>query len=119
MTESLLLCCGWIVLIMLIWFESDAFEYYVRYFNLHSWFGVHVYDKEDPDHVLDYLSFLRVKYKGGSFVVALVTCQTCLSVWLSVIFCLAFDLLYFFPLVNLFSLLVYLLIGKIFYANGN
>ena len=116
LNETVMASC-WVVFIMLIWFQSDAFEYYLRYFGVGHWLNIDTYDKEDPDKDLEYLDFIRVKYKSRSFVVALVTCPTCLCVWLCIAACLTFKCIYYFPIVFLSSLIVYLLVERIFYAN--
>tara|TARA_Y100000310_G_C20643668_1_gene795371 strand:- start:614 stop:976 length:363 start_codon:yes stop_codon:yes gene_type:complete len=115
MIESVILASFWVVFVLIIWFETDAFEKYVRFFHLGYFAKLSEYDKEDPDKIMDYLSFIRVKY-SSSFVVSLVTCPVCLCVWLCIASSAVFSAFYYFPVVFLSSLIVYLLVKRGFFS---
>jgi hypothetical protein len=117
MIEPLVLSSLWVVFVLIGWFETNAFEYYARYFNFGHWTRLHEYDEEDPDRIMDYLSFIRAKYSSNSFMVALITCPVCLSVWLCVISSIVFSVLYYFPIVYLLSLVVYLSVKRGFFED--
>ena len=109
---------SWTVFLMVVWFDTDAFVRYVRLFRL-PLFGVNKYveENERKDIPLEYVDYLRLKF-ADSFHVALITCPTCLCVWISAIFCLSFcglstEGLLLLPFVFLPSLIVYLLVRKL------
>ena len=117
MIESLILSSLWVAFVLIVWFETNAFEYYARYFSFGHWTRRHEYDEEDPDQIMDYLSFVRTKYSSDSFVVALITCPVCLGVWLCLISSFVFSVLYYFPIVYLSSLVVYLSVKRGFFED--
>lgn len=72
-----------------VWFNSNAFVEYSRYFNLGFYFYTYDYEKkleQNPD--LTYIDYLRVYH--DSFYIRLITCPLCLSIWLNVLTCLFF-----------------------------
>ena len=72
------------VVLMYIWFETEAFEEYMTTFNL-GWamFSLRKY-KEEKGKVpsLDYHTYLLMNY-SGSFFIRLITCPVCLIVWVA------------------------------------
>ena len=82
----ILLVAFFIALILLIWFKTDAF---VEYFTLLG-FGNQIKSDEYEnkkrleEYQLTYPRFLRMKY--DTFIIKIITCPICLSVWLTFIF---------------------------------
>ena len=113
MAELIGLSC-WATLALVIWFETDAFIHYARVFGLSLRFHIVAYEDDLLRDQVDYLDFLRIKYPH-SFWINLVTCPTCLSVWLAAIVTLSGSISFFyFPLVNLISLSLFFIIKKLY-----
>ena len=72
------------VVLMYIWFETEAFEEYMTTFNL-GWSMFRLRDyKEEKNKVpsLDYHTYLLMNY-SDSFFIKLITCPVCLIVWIA------------------------------------
>jgi len=69
------------ILLLIVWFKTDAFLEYVKLFRLSKLFKVDKFEKEKlQDFELNYHLYLR-KYHNNFFT-RLITCPICLSVWL-------------------------------------
>lgn len=100
-----------IALILIVWFKSNAWIEYTRLFRLNFLSKYKEYDeafKKDP--TLEYHTFLKIYYPG--FIVRLVTCPICCSVWLGLLFGLITHVT-LFPIYSVSGLLVFLLINKL------
>ena len=102
-----------IALVLLIWFNSDAFIEYAKLVSGAKFFGVTDYEeKQKQQATLDYHGYL-LQYKD-SFFVRLITCPLCFSVWVSVIVTfLTTDSLLLFPICNILGLVVYKLTANL------
>ena len=72
------------VVIMYVWFETEAFVEYLAAFNL-GWltFGLASYkEKKEAMPMVDYHTFLLMEYPD-SFFIKLITCPVCLIVWVA------------------------------------
>lgn len=72
------------VVLMYIWFETEAFIEYCTTFNL-GWtmFGLSRYKtKKETMPMVDYHTFLLMEYPD-SFFIKLITCPICLIVWVA------------------------------------
>jgi hypothetical protein len=110
---SLLIISSFIALILLIWFKTDAFLEYCLLFNIENWFKFNEYKYEQiaiPS--LTYTEFLRMKY--DTFVIKLITCPICLSVWLSIICGIIISSFVLIPIICLLSLTIYGTINKLY-----
>lgn len=70
-----------ITLVLFIWFKTDAFVQYVKFFKL-SW-AFYVWEYNEYRKILptvDYREFLSIRHP--SFLANLLNCEICLSVWL-------------------------------------
>ncbi len=80
------------VVLMYIWFESDAFVEYLTTFNL-GWilFDLGKY-KEEKSKIpsLDYHTYLLMNY-SDSFFIKLITCPICLICWVAPLIHLAYN----------------------------
>jgi hypothetical protein len=100
-----------IVLVLLIWFKTNAFVEYCKLFNLKFLFDIYGYE-EKRKHILGltYPNYLCMTY--GNMFFKILICEICSSVWLSffigVIFGFANGLV-----ANIASLLIYYLINKL------
>ncbi len=96
-----------ITLILIIWFKTDAFVVYCKSFGLGKLFNISEWRdfKNAKDISTTYHQFLLIKHPDG-FVVKLITCPICLSVWLSLI-CSIFIGLLNLPIICIISLAMY------------
>jgi cytosine/uracil/thiamine/allantoin permease len=110
---EILISVFWVVFLMLIWFESDAFVRYTDLLGIDEAFYLHEYHvhKDQSLEPLDYLDFIR-QHDQKSFWVALFSCQTCLSFWGSLLVSCIVTSAYFLPVVYVLSLCLYLFIKK-------
>ena len=76
-----------IALTLLIWFRSDAYIEYCKLFRL-NWLSFYkdFLEKKKEDISLEYLHYLRRDH--DCFLVRLITCPICLSVWIGTSICL-------------------------------
>ena len=72
------------VVLMYIWFESEAFVEYMNFLNI-GWltFGLLGYkEKKESMPMVDYHTYLLMEYPD-SFFIKLITCPICLIVWVA------------------------------------
>ena len=96
-----------ITLVMLIWFNSDAFVEYAKLVGGARFFGVTEYEEQQEKSAsLDYHGYLLDN--KNSFFIRLITCPLCFSVWMSVILTFVLtDALWLAPICNIASLILY------------
>ena len=69
-----------------IWLQTNAFVEYVRLFRLGKFLHVDEYKEVSTDDpLLTYQAFLLDRYPN--FLVRLVTCPKCLTIWLAMLAC--------------------------------
>lgn len=77
----------WIVVLSYIWFETEAIQEYVNLFGGAFHFTFPKYEEyrayKNINPSISYHNFLILRYR--SFFVSLITCPTCLTVWLNAI----------------------------------
>ncbi len=102
-----------VVLVLLVWFESEAFIEYVSLINGEKFFHVTSYkENQKTNPALTYHEHLLKN--NNSFFIRLINCPLCSSLWVTLIATLAVTgSLWFFPICNVLSLVVYLLMVKI------
>lgn len=116
---TLLIGISTIALILLIFFRTDGF---VEYSRLLGFDGISFYrdfdEKSEHDVSLTYHQYLR--YYHNCFIVRLVTCPICLSVWLGLVICLVGTLttlnphyLLLMPIITTGGLLVFTTIDRL------
>ena len=100
-----------IATILLIWFRTDAWLEYTRLFHI-NWLSQYKdYDiKYKEDFSLTYLQYLR-RYHN-CFVVRLITCPICQSIWWGTIFGILTWIL-FIPIYIIGGLILFLIIDKL------
>lgn len=103
-----------IVSILIIWFDTDAFSEYAKLYGIKKICLVDLYENERAASggLLDYPSFLRIKY--DNFFTRLISCQLCLSFWISAVLALSIDKFSFFLFYYVCSVSLYLFIKKQF-----
>ena len=93
------------VFFMYIWFNTDAFiEYFQHIKYLSDLFKIKEYFSfREKFNNLNYHTFLLLNY--NNFFIRLITCPSCLGVWLSFISCL-----FYYNKFNFFSNFIYIMI---------
>lgn len=117
-TESLFIISPFIAILMLFFYKTDFIIVYGKLFHMEKILKIDEYEKtKKMDLELKYHVFLATRYKN--FFVKLITCQICLSTWLSILFTLIFSLtcfnlmfLYLIPFNIVLGNLIYNLIHK-------
>jgi|SRR5579862_6833376 len=102
-----------IALTLLIWFKSDAFIEWGSLFGLENFLKVSEYKAMKLNQLpldINYPTFLKIKY--DNFIVNMLACPLCLSVWLSFIgSCMLFIfmpiIILLIPLISILSLVIY------------
>lgn len=106
----MLICCI-ITIILLIHFNTEAWVEYCKLLHLDGISKYKEYElKKSNDLSLDYIQYLRQYH--DCFLIRLITCPICLSIWLGIIagtITLSFSLI---PLFIVGSLLLYSVINK-------
>ncbi|MAF24948.1 hypothetical protein CL634_05170 [bacterium] len=102
-----------IVLILLTWFESDAFIEYAELIGGAKFFGIEEFKEMQSTRAsLDYHGYLLEK--ENTFFIRLITCPLCFSFWASLITTyVVTDSLLLFPMCNILALIVYKLTSKV------
>ncbi len=101
-----------IALVLLVWFESEAFVEYATLVGGAKFFGVNEYKQmQEKNPIIGYHDYLLEK--KDSFFVRLITCPLCFSFWVSVVTTfLVTDSILLFPICNVISLLLYKVTSK-------
>ena len=109
---EIILISSWVFLSLAIWFKSDAFQEYVKFFHADRFFLIHDFEKKQKkDLSIDYHSYL-LRYHNGFFI-KLITCPICSSVWLTLVFCFMFDNFVAFPIANSIALITFYIFNKL------
>jgi hypothetical protein len=88
-----------------VWFNTNAFVTYTSYFHIGHLFGVLEYFEYQEEEMKDedyegpstFIEFLAINKRG--FFIELITCPTCLGVWLNLV-CFLFYFDYKFLFIN-------------------
>lgn len=108
---KLILGISFISLILILWFCTDVWLEYTRLLKLNFLSAYKRYDEEyKKDVSLTYLHFLRQHY--DCFLIRMITCPICLSVWLGIISGICIPVLYI-PICILSSLFIFLAFEKL------
>ena len=102
-----------ITLVMLVWFNSDAFVEYAKLVGGAKFFGVTEFEKQqEKTATLDYHGYLLEN--KNSFFIKLITCPLCFSVWMSIIITFVLtDSLWLVPACNVAALILYKLTSNL------
>lgn len=111
MVEVLFISC-FVALILLVWFHSEAFIEYASFIGAGDFFyAIDFKQEQQKNPLLNWTEYL-IKFHDN-FIIRLITCPLCLSVWLTLGFCFFTENLFYFPICNLLSLIFYKLTIKI------
>lgn len=119
MLHSFFIISPLITLLLLFWYKTEFVLIYGKMFGLSKILKFDLYaEKKNYNLNLSYSSFITLTYKN--FFSKLLSCEVCLSTWLSIIFCFTHYfifsetiILFFIPLNIIFGLLIYLIIKKL------
>jgi len=109
----LFILSSFIVVVFLMWFNSDFVVEYGKLFGLKKLLRVEDYKEAQRNTPvpLAYPLFLKMKY--DNFFIKLITCPICLSVWLSIVLGLFYQIYSFIPVICVMSLILYGIIRKL------
>ena len=111
MIETLLISSS-IALVLLVWFHTEAFVEYATLFSGNVFFHIdHYKHKQKKDPALDWITYLQMNH--DSFFVRLITCQMCLSFWLTLAVCVFTHNLILLPICYILGLIIYKLTIKL------
>lgn len=100
----------WIVFVLFIWFNTDAFIQYSKLIKLDKKFKISDWESYRLLSKISYQEYLALKHRN--FFTKLVSCKPCLAFWISLIVLIIFSSLYYFPLIYILSYILYKLIDK-------
>ena len=79
-----LICIFPLACALYIWHDTDTFVEYMSLFGLGNFFGIKKFKEErELNPMMDYESYLLINH--NSFLIRLITCPICLSVWLNLL----------------------------------
>jgi len=107
-----------IALFLFLWFETNGPLLWLKLLRLDKFLPYYTEYKNivDGGGKIGYLTFLSNIDK--SFLIQLLSCSVCLSVWISLFISFISDSLRYFPVINITGLVVYFLI-KILQSKAN
>ncbi len=101
----------WVVLILFIWFSTDAFIQYSKVLKLSKYFRIEEWESyRISNPKIGYLDYLVLKHK--SFFTKLISCKPCFNFWITLTICLIFGTLVYYPVIYISSYIIYKLIDK-------
>ena len=106
----------WINFVLFIWFDTDGFVEYSKFFGLSKLFKIDKFEiyKSESNPNISYHSYIRQKHT--SFISKLVTCVPCLNFWIVIVSCFIFKNFILFPIVYLVSYIIYKILKKYIYG---
>lgn len=108
-----LLAISYIVSCLVVWFDTEALVEYAKLFRLEGLFDSKDYeDGRLKGKWSDYPEFLRIS--SPSFLTRLISCPICAGFWLSIFLGVIAGKWHFFAFYFVSSLILYLLIKKLF-----
>jgi hypothetical protein len=101
----------WVVFILFIWFNTDAFIQYGKLLKLDKLTKIDLWESYRlTNPKITYLEYISIKHRG--FFTKLITCRVCLNFWITLIICLLFDSLIELPVIYMLSYITHKLIEK-------
>jgi hypothetical protein len=102
----------YVIFLLFIWFNTDAFISYSKLFRLSKLFKIDKWEQYRMiNPKMDYISYIRNKHTN--FFTKLITCKTCLTFWFVLISCYFFINLFYFPMIYIISYSIYTLLCKL------
>ena len=102
----------YIIFILFIWFNTDAFISYSKLFGLSKLFKIDKWEEYRMiNPKIDYFNYLRIKKLN--FFIRLITCKPCLNFWLVLISCIIISDLIYLPMIYIISYSIYNLLCRL------
>ena len=102
----------YVIFLLFIWFNTDAFISYSKLFRLSKLFKIDMWEQYRMiNPKMDYISYIRNKHTN--FFTKLITCKPCLTFWFVLISCYFFINLFYFPMIYIISYSIYTLLCKL------
>tara|TARA_R100000008_G_C3528635_1_gene138015 strand:+ start:152 stop:511 length:360 start_codon:yes stop_codon:yes gene_type:complete len=106
-----------VTLVLIIWFETDAFVEYLNFLRVgKGFFRLEKYEELKKKTGMSYTDYLSMT--SSSFFINLISCPICLAVWLNIFLCLRHESLLYFVTGTYTSLVLYF-IFKILMAKSD
>lgn len=94
--------------IMITWFQSNAFVEYVKLFRLGWLFWVPLYERQkEDDLLLTYVQFIKTNW--DNFFTRLITCPLCFCMWVCLFISLIANVVFWWPTMVIIALIVFYL----------
>ena len=94
---------------LVVWFHTEAFIEYGKLFRLSKLMKIDKFEQAlNDDFTLEYLSWLKSTYPN--FLTKLISCPWCIGFWFTLVISLFFYTIYIFPVIYVFTLVIYLII---------
>jgi hypothetical protein len=101
----------WIILILFLWFNTDALIQYSKVLGLNTKFHIDKWEQHRLSNPkISYLEYLSIKHK--SFFTKLISCKPCLNFWITFFICVCFGTLVLFPVYYIIAYTLYKIIDK-------
>lgn len=102
----------YVIFLLFIWFNTDAFISYSKLFRLSKLFKINSWEEYRMiNPKMNYLNYIRNKHTN--FFTKLVTCKPCLTFWFVLVSCYFFVNLFYFPMIYMLSYSIYTLLCKL------
>jgi len=110
---EILIGASWVTLILFIWFESTAFFEYCKLFGIYR--PLKGYNKHRKIGITypQHLFLLKIKNPLLSFIIKLISCPVCLTLWLSFIAAFFAHTFAYTALIYITSLILYWTLGRL------
>ena len=101
----------WVIFLLFIWFNTDAFIQYSKIMGLSKLFKI--IDWEDyriTNPKIKYLEYLSIRHRN--FFTKLISCKPCFNFWITLVVCIFFNSLVIYPIIYMMSYIIYKIIEK-------
>ena len=101
-----------VAIILIVWFQSNAFVEYVKLFRLDWVFWIPLYEQQkEDDLLLTYTQFIKKNW--DNFFTRLITCPLCFSMWVCLFISLIANVVFWWPSMVIIALVVYYVYKRI------
>lgn len=101
----------WIVFILFIWFNTDAFIQYSKLFGFSHIFKINDWESyRTSNPKIGYLEYVSLKHRN--FFTKLISCKPCFNFWITLIICILFNSLILYPIIYMLSYILFKIIEK-------
>jgi hypothetical protein len=101
----------WVVFLLFIWFNTDAFIQYSKIIGLSRLFKINDWESyRTTNPKINYLEYLSIRHRN--FFTKLISCKPCFNFWITLITCICFNSLMLYPVIYMLSYIIYKLIEK-------